>query len=163
MDLNLDTLKHEILEYLESAGFTIFHSTTGGLEGLPMVVWNAEQYPDYRMFLETARQTGAKLIVFASSEFDPEELEEALSELESCDFTRDERRDLERRLGEFRLYEGVTCSLELAFDYQSHYYVYELRPDWYEEFLNIGDEIDAHLPTPAEDDDGSLGGYFSNN
>lgn len=162
MDLNLDTLKREILEYLETGGFAVFHSTSGGLEGLPMVVWNSEEYPDYRMFLDTARQAGVKLILFASSEFGSEELEEAKSELQDCDLSREERRDLESRLSDLRIYEGVTCSLELAFDYQSHYYVYELRPDWYDEFLSIGDEIDAHLPKPADDDD-SLGGYFSNN
>ena len=29
--------------------------------------------------------------------------------------------------------------------------------------LTITDEIDSHLPTPADDDTGSLGGYFSKN
>ena len=68
-------------------------------------------------------------------------MDEALEELESCDFTRDERRDLESRLPDLRVYDGVTCSLELAFDHQARFYVYEVRPDWYEEFLSIGDEI----------------------
>ena len=163
MDLNLDTLKGEILEYLEAGGFAVFHSTAGGLEGMPMVIWDTEKYPDYQMFLETAKRAAVAVVLFATSEFSAEEVEGALEELEGCDFTRDERRDLENRLSDFRGYEGLTCSLELAFDYQSRFYVYELRPEWYEEFLSIGDEIDAHLPTPADDDDGSLGGYFSKN
>ena len=163
MDLNLDTLKGEMLEYLEAGSFAIFHSSPGGLEGMPMVIWNTEKFPDYQMFLETAKRVDAKLILFASSEFTAEELEGAVEELEGCDFTREERRDLESRLADLRAYEGVTCSIELAFDYQSRLYVYELRPDWYEEFLTIGDEIDTHLPTAADDDNGSLGGYFSKN
>ena len=40
-----------------------------------------------------------------------------------------------------RIFEGVTCSLELAFDYHSRLYVYEVQPDWFEEFLGIEDEI----------------------
>jgi len=163
VDLNLDTLKGEILEYLEAGGFAVFHSNPGGLEGLPMVIWNAEKFPDYQMFLDAARRANAALVLFAPSEFSVEEVDSALEELEGCDFTREERRDLENRLSDFRGYEGSTCSLELAFDYQARLYVYELRPDWYDEFLSIGDEIDAHLPTPDDGDNGSLGGYFSKN
>src|ERR1022692_398620 len=33
MDLNLDTLKQEIVEYLEHSEFAIFRSAPGGLEG----------------------------------------------------------------------------------------------------------------------------------
>jgi hypothetical protein len=163
VDLNLDTLKTEILEYLEAGGFAVFHSNAGGLEGMPLVIWNAERYPDYQMFLETAKRANATLVLFATAEFAADEVDGALEELEGCDFTREERRDLENRLSDFRAYEGFTCSLELAFDYQSRFYVYELRPDWYDDFLAIGDEIDAHLPTAADNDTGSLGGYFSNN
>jgi hypothetical protein len=164
VDLNLETLKSEILAYLDASGFAIFHSNPGGLEGLPMVIWNTEKYPDYQMFLETAKRVNANLVLFATSEFTVEELESVTEEMEGCDFSRDERRDLESRLKEMRGYEGVTCSLEIAFDHQSRFYVYEVRPDWYEDFLSIGDEIDAHTPTAGDDEEnGSLGGYFSNN
>jgi hypothetical protein len=163
VDVNLNTLKGEILDTVEAGGFAVFHSNPGGLEGLPLVVWNAEKYPDYHMFLQTAKQLDVKLIVFATSEFTAEELESTVDELDGCEMSREERRDLESRLKDLRVYTGVTCSLELAFDYQSRYYVYEIRPDWYEDFLTIGDEIDAHLPTPGESDDSTLGGYFSNN
>ena len=163
MDVNLDTLKAEIIEYLNAGGFVVFHSNPGGLEGLPIVVWNSEKYPDYQMFLEIAKSVEARLVLFATSEFALDEVDAALEELEGCDFARDERRDLERRLADLRAYDGFTCSLELAFDYQSRFYVYEVRPDWYEDFLSIGDEIDTHLPAEAGDDSGALGGYFSNN
>ena len=162
MDVNLDTLKRDILDYLEAGGFAVFHGSPGGLEGMPMVLWDSEKYPDYQMFLQTAKQVGAGLIIFASREFENAELEETLEQLEECDFTREERRDVESRLRDLRACEGVTCSLELAFDHQSRLYVYEVRPDWYEEFVGIADEIDMRTPAEAEDD-GSLGGYFSKN
>ena len=82
MDLNLDTLKQEILEYLEHSEFAVFRSAPGGLEGLPIILWDAERYPDYQMFLETARKTGAKMILFASSEFESTEIDDTVEELD---------------------------------------------------------------------------------
>jgi len=42
-------------------------------------------------------------------------------------------------------------------------YVYELQPDWYDDFVSLEEEIMAHVPDDDEDDDGSLGGYYSKN
>ena len=163
MDLNLDTVKREILEYLESSQFAVFRSHPGSLDGLPMVTWDIERYPDYQMFLETARKIGCKMILFASRDFDEAEIEEALEQLDECDMGTEERLDIERRLRGMRGYEGVTCSLELGFDHHARMYVYELRPDWYEEFLAVCEEITCHLPVEEDDDDGTIGGIYSNN
>ena len=164
MDLNLDTLKREMLDSLEANGFAIFRGCPCGLEGLPLVLWDVEHHPDYQMFLETARKTGAKLIIFASREFESSDIDDLLEQLEECDLSREEKREYERRLKELRIFEGVTCSLELAFDSDSRLYVYEVQPDWYEEFLNLEEEINART---CDDDDldshNSLGGYFSKN
>jgi hypothetical protein len=166
VDIDLDTLKSEILQYLEASGFAIFRSHPGELEGLPLVCWDSERFPDYRMFLETAQKVNARLILFAAREFEAIEMEEELEELEDCDLTRDDRREFERRLREFRKHEGVTCSLELGFDHNSRLYVYEVRPDWYDEFLELSDEIAASLPEHREDgEEGGtgMGGFYSNN
>ena len=164
MDLNLDTLKREILDYLESAGLAVFHSNPGGLEGLPMVIWDATRYPDYQMFLDVALKSGIKLIIFATREFESSDIDELAEQLDEGGFTREEQRDYESRLREMRIFEGVTCALEIAFDYNSRLYVYEVQPDWYEEFLGIEEEIMSRLATDDELDEGdSLGGYFSKN
>ena len=164
MDLNLDTLKQEILEYLDSAGFAVFHGSPGGLEGPPVVLWDTEHYPDYRMFLEVARKAGVKLMVFATREFEAADIDDLLAQLDDCELTREEQRDYESRLRELRIFEGVTCSLELAFDHHSRLYVYEVQPDWYEEFLGVEDEIVSRMADEEDLDEGdSLGGYFSKN
>jgi len=163
VDLNLDTLKREILDSLEAGGFAIFHGSPGGLEGLPMVLWDVEHYPDYQMFLESARKIGANLIIFASREFKSSDVDDLLEQLEDCDLARDEQRDYERRLRELRIFEGVTCSLEIAFDHGSRLYVYEVRPDWYDDFLNLEEEINSRLEENDLDAGNSLGGYFSKN
>ena len=164
MDVNLDTLKREILDYLDSAGFAVFRTIPGSLEGLPMVLWDTEHYPDYQMFLEVAQKSDVKLVLFGSAEFEASEIDDLMEHLEECDLARDEQRDFESRLRALRVYEGVTCSLELAFDYHQRLHVYEVQPDWYEEFLSIEDEIMMRI-TGEEDveDDDSLGGYYSKN
>jgi len=164
VDLNLDTLKREILEYLETAGFAVFRSSPGGLEGLPMVLWDVEHHPDYQAFLDVARRAGVKLILFAAAEFESADLDELLEQIEDGDLPRDEQHDYQSRLRELRSFEGVTCSIEIAFDYQSRLHVYEVQPDWYEEFLNLEEEITARFSDEGDLEQGdSLGGYFSKN
>ena len=163
MDLNLDTLKREILDYLESAGFAVFRSSPGTLEGLPLVLWDAERHPDYQMFLEVALKSGIRLILFAAREFDSSDVDELLMQLDECGFNREEQREYESRLRELSIFEGVTCSIELAFDLNSRLYVYEVQPDWYEEFLTLEDEIASRMVDEDEGGDNSLGGYFSKN
>lgn len=164
MDLNLDTLKHEILEFLESAGLAVFHSSPGALDGFPLVLWDTETHPDYQMFLEVARKVEVKLVLFAAREFDASDLDDLLLELDSCQLTREEYREYESRLRELRIFAGVTCSLELAFDYNSRLYIYEVQPDWYEEFLGVEEEIEARAAAGEDSiDDEPLGGYYSKN
>ena len=165
MDLNLDTLKREIVEYLDSSGFAIFYSSPGGLEGLPIVLWDTARHPDYQMFLDVGRKCGATLILFASREFESSDLDDLLEQLEECSLTREEHREYESRLRALRMFEGVTCTLELAFDYHSRLYVYEVQPDWYEEFLAAEEEILSRLNDDDEDHEpgDTLGGYFSKN
>ena len=165
MDIDLDTLKSEILQYLEASGFAIFRSHSGELEGQPLICWDCERFPDYRMFLETAQKVNTRLILFAAREFESAEIDEELEELEDCEISRDDRREYERRLREYRKHEGVTCSLELGFDHGARMYVYEVHPDWYDEFLELSDEIATNIPPPGvdEEEDNGMGGFYSNN
>jgi hypothetical protein len=164
VDLNLDTLKRDILKDLDSAGFAVFRSSPGSLEGLPVVLWDTEHYPDYQMFLEVARKSDVKLMIFGCREFEPADIDDLLEHLDECNLSREEYREYEKRLREFRIYEGVACSLELAFDYQQRLHVYEVQPDWFEEYLGIEDELMERMPADEDlPDDDSLGGYYSKN
>jgi hypothetical protein len=163
VDLNLDTLKREILGYLESRDLAVFRSTPGTLEDHQMVLWDSEHYPDYQMFLDTAIKTGVKLILFATREFEAGDIDDLLEQIEELGMDRDQQRDYEARLRKLRIYEGVTCSLELAFNHNNTLYVYELQPDWYEEFLVAEDEIASALAEGDSDEGDSLGGYYSKN
>jgi len=164
VDLNLDTLKREILEYLDSSGLAVFHGCPGGLNGQPMILWDTERHPDYQAFLDVAVKSETRVIVFATREFQAADTEDLLAQLDDLEISREEKRDYEKRLRELRVHEGVTCSLELAFDYHGRLYVYEMQPDWYDEFLSVEDEIMSLMADhDDEDDDEPLGGYFSKN
>ena len=167
LNLNLEALKTEILDYLAASEYAVFHSYPGGLEGLQVIMWDTEQFPDYRGFLDTAHKLGQKLILMASRELEEAEISEAVEELEEADMTRDERRDFESRMREARRHAGNVCSLELGFDHGSHLYVFELRPEWYEDFVDACDEIEMMLPASDGPEGGSHGGlgsgFYSNN
>lgn len=165
METNLNTLKRDIQEYLDASGFAVFHSSPGGLEGMPMVLWDTERHPDYRTFLEVAQKSGVPIVVFATRAFEASDLDDLLGQLEDIELTREEQREYESRLRAFRIHEGQTCLIELAFDYHSRLFVYEVRPEWYEEFLSTEDEIVSRFVDEDEDeeDEGDFGGYYSKN
>ncbi|MGA1996980.1 MAG: hypothetical protein ABSH45_14490, partial [Bryobacteraceae bacterium] len=88
MDLNLDTLKREMLDYLAGSGLAVYYSSPGGLEGMPMVLWDIERHPDYQMFLEVARKAGATMVVFAAREFEASDIDDLLAQLDECGLER---------------------------------------------------------------------------
>lgn len=165
MERNLDTLKDEIVEYLKAEGFTIFYGFTRMPEETAVVYWNVDERPDFREFLDAARDLGARVIVYMARAFDTGLVDRSLQMLEECDFSRDERRSYERRLKEFRPYDGFTCAIELSFDYSARIYMYVVEADWYSDFLQLSEEIEAAARESGEEDedDESMGGYFSRN
>jgi hypothetical protein len=163
VDVNLDSLKHEVLQHLEDSDFALFRSSPGGLDRLQMVLWNVEQYPDYRMFLDAAHKAGAKVLIFGTDELESSDLDDLREQMEDLELSRDERRDFESRLRALAKYEGRTCTLEMAFSLEGRMYVYDVQPDWYDEFVQLEDEILARLTDDDDLDDDTLGGYYSKN
>lgn len=163
MKQNLDTLKSEILDQLAAQGFVVFHSYSRDVEEAGAVFWDIHHYPDFRPFLEAARQLGVKLVTFHHREFTREATEDAFDRLEECEISPEERRSCERRLREMGGYEGFTCAVELGFEYDKQLYLYSLQTAWYTEFLDLLDEIDGYVPEGGAEDEGPIGGYFSKN
>ena len=163
VDLNLETLKREMVAYLAASEFAVFYSDPGGLKGMPLVLWDVERYPDYQMFLDVARKAGVKLVMFGSAEFDAADLDEMQEQVEEGDFTREEQREYQARIRKLRVHKGAICSLELAFDLNSRLYVYDVQPDWYDEFCDLDEEIVARTADSDTEDDESLGGFYSKN
>jgi hypothetical protein len=63
-------------------------------------------------------------------------------------------------------YEGFTCSLELSFALEGRLYLFELRTDWYDSMRDILNELEVAadpFSDEEEEEEGPIGGYFSNN
>ncbi|HVX66148.1 MAG TPA: hypothetical protein VHA11_06090 [Bryobacteraceae bacterium] len=163
MNLNLDELKTEVLEYMESESLVVFHGYSRLAETDSFVAWDTDRLPNYRSFLGAAKKAGVKMIVYHFREFSATHLEDAEEQIEEAELTADDRRSIERRLRDLRSYEGFTCALELSFDYQGRIYLFNLRADWYDDYLDLVEELDSSLGEDEEDDDESMGGYYSRN
>jgi len=163
---NLDTLKQELLDYIVAEGFAVFRGQPGLLESMPTIEWDTEAHPEYQAFLNVAKIADARIIVFAHREFQASEIEEAVEQIQDCEFAREELRSVERSLDDLRAFIGSTCSIEMAFDYQGRMYVYELVTDWFQTFVDLS-ELLLTASSPDDDDedetDGSFGGYYSKN
>jgi hypothetical protein len=163
MSTNLDTLKDEVEKYLVEQGFNVFYGQSRLLDSLPIIYWDCDRSSDFRKFLTVAQAAEVKMVVFHHRDFTPDNIDEALDRLEAAGLPHEDSRTLERRLKELRGYEGFTCALELSFDYQGRIYVFDLTTEWYEELSDILDEIDMSSVDEDEDDEGPIGGYFSQN
>lgn len=161
MNLNLDELKNEVLAYLEAEGFVVFHGYSRLADADSFVAWDTDRRPEYRSFLNAAKMAGVKMIVYHFREFSPTHLEDAEERLEDSELAVEERRDIERRLRGLHTFEGFTCALELSFDYEGRVYLFNLRAEWYDDYLDLVEELDAALPD--EDEDDAMGGYYSRN
>ncbi len=161
--MNFDSLKNEIQQYLDDNGFSVFYSYSRALPDPSFIDWDTKRYPDYKLFLQTAKQMEVRLIVFHHREFAAAAVDEVAERLEMTELPREEKRGIERRLEEISAYKGFTCAIELSFDVQGRSYLFDLRTAWYEELEEIGDEIDDFLPEDDNEDEGPIGGYFSRN
>jgi hypothetical protein len=162
MSWNLDELKTEVLKYMEAEGFVVFHGYSRLADADSFVAWDTDRLPDYHVFLGAAKKAGVAMVVYHFREFSATHLEDAEDRLEDSDITAEERRGIERRLRNLHNYEGFACALELSFDYQGRVYLFNLRSDWYDDYLDLIEELDAAMPDD-EDDPGSMGDFYSKN
>ncbi len=163
MALDLETLRAEIKAYFDDSGIAVFHGYRRAVDTLNYVYWDIETYPHFTDFLSVGRKAGARLFVFHHRAFSLDQIDEALDQLEDSDLSREEKRNFENRLRQLQAYEGFTCAVELSFTVDSQTYVYELHTEWYQALNDILAELEALAEEQEERDDGTLGGYFSNN
>ncbi len=168
MTRDLETLKTEIDEYLTAENLVVFHGFPRLADPSSMIHWDIDEYPDFKLFLELPKKLDVKLIVFHHRKLAPDFIEDVLDQLDSADMPDDEYAELQRRLRELRVFEGFTSAVELSFEYQGRTYFFTRRAEWYEELLDIADEIDDFTGEDEDDfegleDEDDVGPYFSKN
>lgn len=165
MKQDLETLKLEIEDHLAKRDFVVFHGRARALDSIPVIEWDTENHPDFRAFLDTASKLGARVLVLSHRRFTEAMIADALDSLEEIELPYDERRQYESRLKEMKIYAGFTCAIELSFDYEGKVYLFDLRTEWYDEVMDLIDDINSTLDFAGneEEDGGSYGGYYSRN
>lgn len=163
MKQDLEQLKDEILEYLKTRSFTVFHSRSRAGTSLPVIHWDTAHYPDYRQFLESAREAEVKLIACHHQTLEAEQIDAAVEALADADLPPEEERGMDQRLRELRAYEGATAVVELSFDYQGRVYLFHATTPWWEEFQEIADTVEESADQYEDEEPGPTGGYYSAN
>src|SRR5579883_3099091 len=153
MKTNLDALRSEIHDYLESRGIAIFHGQPRGGEEAGIVYWDAERHPDFRKFLAAAETAGARLVTIYANEFSEDVIDDAEERLEESSLPREERRAIAQRLREMRAFAGFTCQIELSFDLAPRIYVFDLRTEWYQDLNDLLYRIDDAFSEDDEQND----------
>jgi hypothetical protein len=161
MKSNLNHLSSEIRDYLEKRGLVIFRGLPRANAADSAILWDTEQFPDYRDFIAAAEAVEARLITLHTNEFSAAIVEEALDRLVETRGDSAGRRAIEQRLREISVYEGFTCQIELAFAYGAREYIFDLRTEWFEDLNDLLDQIDER--SEEEDTPSPFGGYYSNN
>lgn len=159
---NLNSLTEEIQSYLEAEHFIVFRCLTRAGDDAPIVYWDTERHPEFKPFLDSALQLGVRLIHLHVREFTSLHREEALDQLSESELDRNQQREMKRRIEELTIYEGLTCAVEMSFDFEGRLYIYQVHTDWYEEWQDLCDELEDFMGA-GEDGPDKYGGYFSNN
>jgi len=166
MKQDLETVRLELEEYLSKKPFVVFHGYSRMPGELPnSIQWDTLNHPDFHGFLEVAEKLQVPVINVHTSRLTEDEIDEAVDQITELDMPFDERRELERRLKELRMYAGFTGEIELSFDHGHQVYYFSRMTDWYSEAMALIDELETTFLTDAVDDDpyGNGGGYFSKN
>ncbi len=161
MRQDLDNLKLDIERQLQEGAFVVYYARSRFNEQNPPILWDANVRQNPSDFLETALSVGVKLIVFHHREFGPHVLDEAVEKLEASDLAREKHREMERELKRLKGYEGFTSAIELSFDFDGRTYLYEATAAWYDEYLDLLDDLDDAMEMGEEPP--PLSGYFSQN
>ena len=162
MALDLEALRAEIMAYLEDTGIDVFHGYRRAVDTLNHVYWDSDAHPSFAEFLTAGTKAGVKLFIFHHQALSLDQIDEALDQLEDSELSREEKRNFETRLRQLQAYEGFTCLLELSFSIEGQTYVYEVHTEWYQALNDILAELEVSSEE-LEEDDGTLGGYFSKN
>jgi hypothetical protein len=108
------------------------------------------------------RRSAGEAYVYHYREFGPQTIEEAFEKLEAAGLPRERHREIDRELKRLKGYEGFTSAIELSFDFDGRTYLFELTAPWYDEYLDLLDDLDDSIEM-NEEPPPMGGGYFSQN
>ena len=129
----MDTL-HEVESYCEMHHFVIYK---GGLtaEDFPEMAWEVERDPEWAHFLEVAKKLGVRIVYARCLCFEEAHIDEALS---SADVYQ------RQTISGFHSHVGETAAVDLAFIHEGIIHSYLKPADWYAEFCDMRQGLEAN-------------------
>ena len=164
-ELDLDRLRSEMMDYMRDTGLPIFYAV-GAPEEDDYIFWDTGAFPDWRQFVDVAKESGARLLVFCSQALTDGELEQAMEKLSECDLNREESGFYLKQFEALRRRIGQTAWVRIGFEHSGRWLAYELSVPWHDEFRSAVDDLEAFLPMAEEEEEeeGDSGrGFFSRN
>ena len=160
-ELDLDRMRNEMQGYLRLSGLPVFYGL-GGPDEENYTYWDTRTYPDWRQFMDVAKESGARLLVFSSTVLQVEDVDMALEHLEEAAMEREERSQFLDRLNILRLHEGQAAWVRIAYEHEGRWFAYERIATWYDEYRDMMEEINSCLPDMEEDVEPGPGFYSPN-
>ncbi len=164
-ELDLDRLRTEMMDYMRDTGLPIFYGA-GAPEEDDYTFWDTGAFPDWRQFVDVAKESGARLLLFSSQTLGDTDVEQAIERLGDCDMNGEERASYMKQFEGVRRRIGQTAWVRIAFEHGGRWLAYELTVPWHDEFRSAVDDLEAFLPLAEEEEEeeGDSGrGFFSRN
>ena len=163
-EVDLDRLRSEIMDYMRHTGLPVFYGL-GDPDEDEFTFWDTRAFPDWRQFVDVAKECGARLLLFSSGAFADAELEQAFEKLGECELNSEERFYYLKQFEALRKRVGQTAWVRVAFEHGGRWLAYERTAAWYEEFSSAVEDLEALLPiAEEEEEEGDTGrGFFSRN
>lgn len=163
-DVDLDRLRSEMMDYMRQTGLPIFYAL-GNPEDDDYTFWDTSRFPDWRQFVDVAKEGGARLLAFSSESLSDSDLEVACEKLDECDMSPEERLAFSKQFEIARKHMGQTAWVRIAFEHGGRWLAYDRMAPWYDDFRSALEDLEAYLPfvEEEEEDDDSGRGFFSRN
>lgn len=163
-ELDLDRLRSEMMDYMRHSGVPIFYGR-GSPEEDEYTFWDSSAFPDWRQFVDVAKECGARLLVFSSETFADADLEQAFEKLGECDLNSEDRIDYMKQFEALRKHIGQTAWVRIAFEHGGRWLAYERTAPWYDDFRSAAEDLEAFLPFAEEEEEEGDSGreFFSRN
>lgn len=153
-----------MIDYLRHAGIPVFHAF--GIENDDeFTYWDSNSFPDWRQFVDVAKESGARLMLLATETFDESDLDLGFEKLEECEISADGRREFTRQFETLRKHVGQTAWVRLAFDHSGQWLACEFIAPWHDDYELAMEELNSFIPLDFDEEElgDSDRGFFSHN
>ena len=166
MALDLETLRKEMQAHLEKSGMPIFFGHHRMLDSLIQVSWDTEGHPDFREFIETAVNPGLSWWCLIRPLSSSTKLTRLWKNWKPPILRAKKSAISKRASSNCRPMKASLAPSQLSFALEGRLYLFELRTDWYDSMRDILNELEVAtdpFSDEEEEEEGPIGGYFSNN